>query len=116
MSSLMAGVPGGLTYWNAARLEKVSVWGDQLVAGNGSGYLEVALPPVSGWSQPATKWIDEGTLGNNRPHISFKYGILERARFLSTADDTPLFSVEGGQDTGQAVIHATLELVSPALS
>lgn len=114
MSVLMAGVPGGLTYWNRARLEKVDIWSNS--SSTGTDTLTVLLPGVDEWSQPPVSFVDTGTYGNRRACVSFKLGLLNRARWLSVADTTVLFTAKAdGQASGLLVVQATIELLSGAL-
>jgi hypothetical protein len=111
-SMLSAGVPGGLTYWSRIRVEKIEVWSD--ATAEGSDLLEVQVSPDTSWNQPPFAVRDSGTVGNERAHVGFKLGLLDRARWFGTADTTELCVVRSGPDTA-CILQASIELISPGL-
>lgn len=111
---LMAGVPGGLTYWNRVRFEKFSIWSNS--SSSGTDTLSVLVATQDDWSQPTVSFTDTGTYGARRAGVAFKLGLLDRARWFSTADATVLFTAKS--DTGAAgalIVQATVELLSGSL-
>lgn len=111
---LMAGVPGGLTYWNRVRFERFEIWSNS--SSSGTDTLSVLVNTQDDWSQPTVSFVDTGTYGNRRASIAFKLGLLDRSRWFSTADTTVLFTAKadtGGQ--GALVVQATVELLSGSL-
>jgi hypothetical protein len=111
---LMAGVPGGLTYWNRVRFEKFEIWSNS--SSSGTDTLSVLVSTQDDWSQPTVSFTDTGTYGARRASVGFKLGLLDRARWFSTADATVLFTAKA--DTGSAgtlVVQATVELLSGSL-
>lgn len=113
-SLLAAGLPGGLTYWNNIRFERFDLYGDQASSLSEAGTLSVNLTPSSDWSQPAFELRSEGTVGNVRPSLAFRFGILDRARFFGTADTTNLFQILAPEGT-IVTLQATVEVISPTL-
>lgn len=120
VSSLMAGVPGGSTYWGRVRIERLDVWSDFKIPTEGAtsttntDTLTVAIPP--GGVSPATEWTDTGVPGQRRAHIGFRLGLMKRAEYNITANSTIL--CYAGMDTEDAfmIVQATVELTSPVLS
>jgi len=113
-SVLMAGVPGGLTYWNRVRFEKFEVWSNSPASGTDT--LSVLISTQDDWSQPTVSFLDTGTYGERRANIAFKLGLLDRARFFSTADTTVLFTAKSDSSgAGLVVVQATVELLSGSL-
>lgn len=111
---LMAGVPGGLTYWNRVRFEKFEVWSNS--SSSGTDTLSVLVATQDDWSQPTVSFTDSGTYGARRACIAFKLGLLDRARWFSTADTTVLFTAKADTaGAGALVVQATVELLSGAL-
>lgn len=109
-SMLSAGVPGGLTYWNSIRIEKILVYSGD--AGEEASRLTVVVSPQSGWNQPPFQITDAGTVGNERARLGFKLGVLDRARWFGVADTTELCVVAGIADS-TVIIQASVELLSP---
>jgi hypothetical protein len=116
MGMLMAGVPGGLTYWNSVRLERVDFWSNSS-ATSGTDTLTVAISPVTSWNQPAVEWTDTGVVGQRRAHVGFLPGLLDRARYFNTADNSSICAV-GIDTTGEAAVicQAKIELLSNILT
>lgn len=108
-AALALAIPGGLTYWNSFRIERVDVWG----TANVDNTLSVSLPAVSAGSQPPVTYVDTGIAGQRRPMVGFRLGLLDRARFFGVADATVLATVNFSSGTS-LTIQAVLELSSPA--
>jgi len=109
-SLLMAGVPGGLTFWSRVRFERFSVYSG--ASGEDADLLRIVISPQSGWSQPPVSFTKSGTVGNVRAAIGFRLGLLDRGRFFETADVTELFVVQSAANS-TAVLQASIELISP---
>jgi hypothetical protein len=107
-AEIMSNVPGGLTYWNSFRIEKILIWG----GADADGTITATVSAVSGFSQPPFTLIDSNTAGNRRPAVGFRLGLLDRSRFFGTADDTTLVTVSSSVAT-IIVVQATIELISP---
>lgn len=121
VNELMAGVPGGLTYWTRVRIERIDVWSDyKNVTGATSSVntdtLTVAIPPDSEWDQPNREWTDTGVPGQRRAHVGFRLGLLDRARYFITAADQILCQIGMDTEDASVIVQATLELTSPLLS
>lgn len=114
-SSLMAGVPGGSTYWHKFRIDRIDIWGDQTTPGDSTNFLRVTLAADSSWDQPNFQLTDIGTVGNQRPRVAFRLGLLDRARWFTTADTTSVCVITGPVDTN-VTIQAAIELISPSLT
>jgi hypothetical protein len=112
-------VPGGNTYFNTMRVEKVQVWGAATNVGGGGSEgtpLTVTIPAVTSWNQPAEKFVDSGTSGSTRPKIGFKLGLLQASRFMGTSDTQIICNInQAPQLAGETriVIHVTVELAGP---
>lgn len=106
---LMAGVPGGITYWNRVRFERIDVWGGT------STSLGMRVMSQSGWDQPPLQMSDTGATGASRSAIGFRLGLLDRARFFGTADATVLATVSVPATDMDVTIHAVVELMSSTL-
>lgn len=114
-------LPGGATFWNRIRIEKISIWGDNgsgsaSAPGSGSGDLFVLVPSDSGWDQPTIEWSDSGIFGQSRPKIAFKLGLLDRARWFNVASTQVLAQVGNRVAPSNPVltIHFTVSVMSPA--
>jgi hypothetical protein len=114
-ANLLAGVPGGNTYWHKFRIERIDLWGDQSTPGDSTNFLRVTLAADSSWDQPNFQVTDNGTVGNERPRVAFRLGLLDRARWFTTADTTVVCLITGPVNTN-VTIQATVELISPALT
>jgi hypothetical protein len=115
-SDLMAGVPGGLTYWNSVRVERLDFW--SMWNGQASNTIHVTIPTASSWGQPQSEWTDSGVPGKRRAHIGIRFGLIERSRFAGTAttDTLCLVSVDGSSTTEApsfVTCQAVIELISP---
>jgi len=91
------------------------MWGDQTTPGDATNFLRVTLAADSSWDQPNFQVTDTGTVGNERPRVAFRLGLLDRARWFTTADTTPVCIITGPVDTN-VTIQATIEIISPSLT
>jgi len=91
------------------RVEKIDVWG----SGLDDSTVTLEVVPDSSWDQPPLQLVDAGTPGQRRPAVGVRLGLLDRARWLNTADTTVLCTVSTSSSTATVVIQATVELVSP---
>jgi len=109
--------PGG-AFWSRMRIDKVSVWGQTLV-GNGipavSGAIIVDIPSDASWNQPPMRFTDDAVQGQSRPRIAFRLGLLDRARFFTSADETIICTILG-TSTEQFTLQFSLQLVSPPVA
>jgi len=115
-SDLMAGVPGGLTYWASFRVERIDFW--SMWNGQAANTITVTIPTASSWGQPALEWSDSGVPGKRRAHVGFKLGLIQRTRFVGVAvtDTICVVTVDGPATTSNFVtVQASIELVSPLL-
>lgn len=106
-AEIAAAVPGGLTYWNTLRVERINVW----AGAQQDNTMTVQVPSLGGNNPPLTL-TDSGTGGARRPAVGFRLGLLERSRFYGVADTTTLVTVSASVPT-TVVIQATVELASP---
>jgi len=113
-SVLMAGVPGGLTYWRDVRIERVDVWSNS--SSSGTDTLTVTVAGESDWNQTVEQYIDTGVYGSRRARVSFKLGLLARSRFWNTADNTPICAVSVDGGASNVIIQATVQLNSNFLT
>jgi hypothetical protein len=104
VADFSAAVPGGTTYWNSIRIDRVDVWALD------GGQAEVTVSPDSSWNQPPLHLLDIGTAGQRRGAVGFRLGLLDRARFFGVAAADAVCTVGGGS----LVIQASIELISPA--
>jgi hypothetical protein len=109
---LMAGVPGGTSYWNNVQVERIEVFGSDLTA-VGSTQLTLTVDPVSAYSQPPFVVSDEGTTGAERARCGVRLGLLDRARWFGTADTTVLATVSASSTTEAVLVYASIQLISP---
>lgn len=107
-AEIAAAVPGGLTYWNNFRIERIDAWG----TAQADATLSLTLAPQSGWNQPPFTVLDSNTSGQRRPACGVKLGLLDRARFWGPADETTLVTVSQSV-AGLIIVQATIELISP---
>jgi len=110
-SILMSTVPGGLTFWNRVRVERIDVWG----SGIDDSTLQVEIVPDVAWNQPSLQLEDVGTPGQRRPAIGVRLGLLDRGRWFGTADTTVIAQVSTSSLTSNIIVQATIELTSPPL-
>jgi hypothetical protein len=128
LADLMGQVPGGLTYWNAARIEKVTCFlkPDSTVARIEE--MQITVPNVAGdtVTGPTTEVMpmtfrSEATDGNSLPTVSWRYGLAYRMRWRNVSNPTNIFTVTLPSTAGEAnvthrvVVQFTLELVSPTV-
>jgi hypothetical protein len=110
---IAAAVPGGSTYWNSIRIQKLMFWGQDFSStASQSVPLTVEVTSVSGWSQPPMQYSDQGTGGQKRSTVGFKLGLLDQARYFGPADSTVVATVKTAP-TSTVVVRASVELVSP---
>jgi len=110
---LAAGVPGGSTYWRDMRIERLDFWSTHAPAtGSGSDTIVVTAAGNSGNGQTVAQWLDSGVPGKRRAHVGFRLGLLERARFWNTADNTPLSAVSYDGGASSMLCQAVVELNS----
>lgn len=107
-SILSVGVPGGLTYWSTMRVEKLSFWTTTVTTGS----LNVEVLGDSSWSLPKRVFSDKGAEASQRPKIGLKLGLLDRARFYSTAATSALCAVGTSEPNIPITVQATVELIS----
>lgn len=104
-SQLMAGVPGGLTYWSKVRIESFSVWAKD------TDTLLVTVLPSNSLRQAPLELSDTGIPGSRRAAIAVKLGMTERMAYWSVADTFTLFDVDVSTH-GDVTIIANVELIS----
>jgi len=107
---LMTGVPGGLTYWRNCRIERIDVFSNS--APSSVDTLRVTCAADAAWNQTTSEWVDTGIPGQVRAHVGFRLGLLDRARWFSTADTTPLCAVSVDIGPNKVIVQATVELQS----
>jgi hypothetical protein len=113
---LMAGVPGGLTYWNRVRIDRLDFWTNSSHT-SGTDTLTVAVAASTSWDQPPVEWTDTGVVGQRRAHIGFTPGLLDRARYFNTADAGSICAVGVDGEGEQVVIcQAQVQLMSNILT
>lgn len=115
MGAIMAGVPGGATYWNTFRIDSVLIWGSDILGSDADNNIKVTLSASSAWSQPNFQLLDNGTVGSERPKVGFRLGVLDRARWLNTASSELLCIITGPADTS-ATLQASIELISQSFA
>jgi hypothetical protein len=110
---LATGIPGGLTYWRNMRIERLDFWSNHVISETvGTDTLTVTAAGNDAWSQTVAQWVDSGTPGQRRAHVAFRLGLLNRARFFNTADNTPLAAVSYDGGASQVICQAVVELES----
>lgn len=117
VADVTGAIPGGQTYWTRVRFDTIKVWGASTQAGKEGDPLILLLPVDTSWDQPPLEAEDAGVMGQRRPAVGMRLGLLESARWFGTADTTILCRVRQSNvspsDT-QLVIQANLELMSPS--
>lgn len=109
-SVLMAGVPGGLTYWRNCRIERIDIFSNSAPASLDT--ITVTSAGNDEWNQTVAQWIDTGVPGQARAHVGYRLGLLDRARWFNTADDTPLGAVSVDTGPNKVIVQAVVELQS----
>lgn len=105
---LMAGVPGGLTYWRECRFERIDVFSN-----SSPGEIDTISVVIAGsGSQGVGQWFDTGVPGAHRAHIGYRLGLLDRANWYNTAAGTNLGSVTATTRPGSVIVQAVVELQS----
>jgi hypothetical protein len=107
---LMTGVPGGVTYWRNCRIERIDIFSNSAPASLDTITVTSAGNDSNG--QTIAQWIDTGTPGQERAHVGYRLGLLERARWWNTADNTPLGAVSVDKGPNLVVVQAVVELES----
>lgn len=109
-------IPGGQTYWSRMRIEKVNVWGSASsgTVGTVDNRLQVQLESDSSTGQPPMEWSDSAIIGQSRPRISFKLGLLARSKWYGVADTTEIARISQTGNSGNLTIQVTVAIVSPA--
>lgn len=107
-------VPGGTTFWNSVRVNKVACWGQSVAnaslatAANG---IRFDVAGHSDWGQPATRFVDDGVFGQSRPKLAIALGALQRMRYFGPAETDTLVTVTG--TPGEILtLQFSLELIS----
>jgi len=118
VANVAAAIPGGTTYWNSIRIQKLQFWGPDYNAIEtltpGVPSMTVTVPSNSSWSQPPMQFADSGTGGQKRATIGYKLGLLDQARFFGPADTTTLATIKvNSTSTAAVVVQVSVELVSP---
>lgn len=105
---LMAGVPGGQTYWRECRIERIDVFSN-----SSPGEIDSINVVIAGsGSQGVAQWLDNGVPGSHRAHIGYRLGLLDRAKWHNTADGTNLGSITASTRPGSVIVQAVVELQS----
>jgi hypothetical protein len=116
VSALMAGVPGGLTYWNSFRVERVDFWGDDDFDNKGNeSFLTIIAAQNSAWNQPQFGFSDVGTYGSRRAAVGFRLGLLDRSKYFATAATDNLCTISAPVGSF-VIVQATIELLSQPIS
>jgi hypothetical protein len=108
--ALMAGVPGGVTFWRDCRIERIDVFSNS--SSEGTDTITVTAAGNASWGQPVSQWIDSGVYGSVRAHVGYRLGLLDRARWFNTADNTPLGAVSSDAGASTLIVQAVVELKS----
>lgn len=127
VSDLAQIVPGGTSFWNRIRIEKITVWLKPSVEGTASRLdqeqLQVQLPGDDTKGIPPVSYRDNGILGQSYPAIAFKPGLAQRQRWYNPASEDVIFiatsqnsSAPPSSVNAEFIVAATLELVSPQLN
>jgi len=115
-NNLMQGIPGGVTYWSRMRVQSVKVWAPSQV--NGAEVSPILVVDTTLATGADMSWLDTGIVGQSRPKIAFKFGLIQQSTWMGVADDTALFQIRiqnAGSATNLVIMHAVLELMSPHL-
>lgn len=121
----MAGLaPGGTTFWNRVRVERVSVYlkpdqGTQALSQYHLPQLQVQIPGDDTIGSPPTTFRAQGVEGNSLAMIGWRFGMAQRMRWWNPSATQSLFTVSvDDTDGGQwpMFVEVTLELVSPQLT
>lgn len=106
---LMAGVPGGQTYWRECRIERIDIFSN-----SAPGEIDTINLVTAGDSSVngVAQFMDTGVPGSHRAHIGYRLGLLDRARWYSTAATTGLGSLTASTRPGSVTVQAVVELQS----
>lgn len=106
---LMAGVPGGLTYWREVRIERIDIFSNAA-----PGEIDTLNLVTAGDSSVngVAQWIDTGVPGQHRAHIGYRLGLLDRSRWFNTSATTGLGSLTASTRPGSVIVQAVVELQS----
>lgn len=132
-SDLMEAVPGGTSFWNRVRFEKIAIWLQPQtsttttgsLSSTEQGQLKVTLPGDSNRGFAPATYQDNGVLGERFSNVVFKFPLLQRQFWYNTANTDSLFSLDSnvkqpamGVTTQKAVyiIEFTAQLVSPTIT
>jgi hypothetical protein len=106
-------IPGGASAWLLFRLIKVEVWGpDSANTGSPTLTLQIGQTAGSGLTTQGMEYLDNGTFGARRAHISCIPGSLFSLAWFDTGDSTTvLFAVytDSTSATDTVVIQCTVE-------
>jgi len=122
MADLVGLVPGGTSFWNRARVERVQVWLKPSLVGVADAVrqqeLQIQIPGDATTGSPPVTFRDSSVDGLTLPTVAWKYGLAQRMRWVSPANTDNLFTITLPNSTtgGTAFVVATLALVSPQLA
>lgn len=114
---LVSMVPGGMTFWNKVRFEKIEVW-LKPISGQGSStalnlpQMSVTIPGNSDGAPPMT-FQSNAIDGQTLPAVSFKLGLRQRiAWYTPTVDDVIFSANHDDSDPHQYFVVVTFGLLS----
>jgi hypothetical protein len=118
-SSLIADVPGGSTMWDRLRILHVEIWGSDIPTTGLTESPQIQLELLNlgsstGIGTENAAFLDTGTIGARRAHVSVRPGSLYEAAWLETSDSTTnVLSIStSSANTESITLQATLELRS----
>lgn len=117
VASVASLIPGGLTYWNRLRIEKITVWLAR--QSSSADQLQVTLPNDDSAGVPAMSFTDNAVTGATLPCVAFKLGLLQRARWYNPSSNVVLFIASGGGSSGDPagfIMDFSVEIASNPLS
>jgi hypothetical protein len=117
---LIDGVPGGDTTWNTLRILHVEAWGPDssqtALLGLSSLTLGILSISSTGITTDQAVFIDTGTMGAQRSHISIRPGSLFELAWFNTDDDTTnvisIATSAAATVTDQVTLQVSVELRS----
>lgn len=116
VATIMAAVPGGLTFWSRMRVNSVRVWGAPVLAAADAQGISVQATGTTAGLAPSA-WVDVGTPGAQRAHIAFVPGLQEQSTWHPVASTQGVFTLRSVPATAQNVlVQVSVDLLSPILT
>lgn len=115
VATIMAAVPGGLTFWSRVRVNSVKVWGAPAFAHADPLGISVQATGTTAGLAPSA-WVDMGTPGAQRAHVAFVPGLQEGSTWHPVASTQGVFTLRSVTGAQNVLVQVSVDLLSPLLT